>query len=64
MSLIAELKRRNVFRVAAAYVVLSWLVLQITDTLGDTFALPEWTGKFIVLLLIVGFIPAVIFSWQ
>jgi TolB-like protein/thioredoxin-like negative regulator of GroEL len=63
MNLIAELKRRNVFRVAGAYVVLSWLLLQIADTLGDALALPDWTSKLVILLLALGFIPAVVFSW-
>jgi TolB-like protein len=63
MSLFAELKRRNVVRVAIAYVVLSWLLLQVADTLGDTLALPEWTGRMVVLLIAIGFIPALIFSW-
>ena len=49
-----ELKRRDVLRVAAAYAVLSWLLIQVADTLGDTFGLPEWASKFVVMLLIIG----------
>jgi TolB-like protein len=63
MSLFAELKRRNVFRVAAGYVVLSWLLIQIADTLSDTLALPDWTGKMVLMLLVIGVIPTLIFSW-
>ena len=40
MSLVAELKRRNVFRVAAAYAVLSWLILQVADVLFEALELP------------------------
>jgi TolB-like protein/thioredoxin-like negative regulator of GroEL len=63
MSLFTELKRRNVFRVAAAYAVLSWLLLQVADTLGDTLGLPDWSGKLVLMLLAIGFVPAVIFAW-
>ena len=63
MSLVAELKRRNVFRVAAAYAVLSWLVLQVADVLLDALELPANYSKLIVVLLVLGFIPAMVFSW-
>jgi len=63
VSLVAELKRRNVFRVAAAYAVLSWLVLQVADVLLDALELPVAYSKFIVVLLVLGFIPALVFSW-
>jgi TolB-like protein len=63
MSLLAELKRRNVVRVAVAYGVLSWLLIQVADTLTDTLGLPEWTGKLVVLLLLLGLLPTLIFSW-
>jgi TolB-like protein len=63
MSLFSELRRRNVFRVAAGYAVLSWLILQITDVLLDALELPSSHAKLIVVLLIVGAIPALIISW-
>ena len=63
MSLYAELKRRNVFRVAVAYIVVSWLMLQIVDVLAELLALPEWAGKLIFVLLLVGFPIALIFAW-
>ena len=63
MSLLAELKRRNVFRVAAAYVVLSWLMLQAGDILFDALGLPDWTMRMVVALLAIGFIHAVVISW-
>ncbi len=47
----AELKRRNVVRVAIAYAVVSWLTLQFVDVLVPLLGLPEWVGKFVFLLL-------------
>ena len=63
MSLFAELKRRNVFRVAIAYVVVAWLVLQVADVMIDNIGAPEWLFKFIVLLLGIGFPVAMVFAW-
>jgi TolB-like protein/tetratricopeptide (TPR) repeat protein len=58
-----ELKRRNVVRVAIAYAVVSWLVLQLTDVLNQLLGLPEWTGKLVLLLIVAGFPMAVFFAW-
>ncbi|MEJ2514365.1 MAG: hypothetical protein P8080_07335 [Gammaproteobacteria bacterium] len=63
MSLVSELNRRNVFRVAAAYVVLSWVVLQVADVLFEALQLPEVWTRAVLGLLIVGFIPALVFAW-
>jgi TolB-like protein len=63
MNLIEELKRRNVFRVVLAYLVLGWLVLQVADVLVDALELPVIWSKAVVALLLIGFIPAVVFSW-
>ncbi len=63
LSFIVELKRRNVFRVGIAYAIASWLLLQLADVLIDLLDLPEIAGKYIVLLLVIGFIPALIFAW-
>jgi len=63
MSFIAELKRRNVFRVGIAYAVSTWVLLQVTDIIAEILALPEWAPKLILLILIIGFIPALIFAW-
>jgi TolB-like protein len=63
MKLFNELKRRNVFRVAAAYIVLSWVLLQVGDVLFDTLELPGLWGKGLFALLILGFIPALVISW-
>jgi TolB-like protein/Tfp pilus assembly protein PilF len=58
-----ELKRRNVFRVAIAFVVASWLILQIVDVLVPMLDLPEWVDKTILLMLIVSFPIALILAW-
>ena len=59
----SELRRRNVFRVAIAYLVLSWLLIQVADVMFPALNLPEWSITFVIALLIIGFIPALIFSW-
>ncbi|MCH7833495.1 MAG: tetratricopeptide repeat protein [Proteobacteria bacterium] len=58
-----ELKRRNVVRVAVAYAVVSWLILQLTDVLMPLLGLPEWVDRLVFLLLVVGFPLALIFAW-
>ena len=58
-----ELRRRNVVRVAIAYAIVSWLILQITDVLTTLLHLPEWVGGFVFLLLVIGFLLALILSW-
>jgi adenylate cyclase len=63
LSLFAELKRRNVFRVAAAYLVVGWLGLQLTDILLNIVGAPEWVGKAIIALLLLGFVPVVAAAW-
>ena len=63
MSFFEELKRRNVFRVGIAYLVASWLLLQITDILVPILGLTETASKFVFLLLAIGLIPSLIFSW-
>ena len=63
MSLFEELRKRNVFRVAAAYVVVSWLVVQTANTLVNILQLPPAITQTILLLFILGFIPVVFFAW-
>ena len=63
MSIYSELQRRNVFRVAAGYVVLSWVLLQVADVLMDMIGLPAMWGKAVLGLLVIGFPPVMIFSW-
>ena len=61
--LIEELRRRNVFRVGALYLVASWLVLQVADVLAGLLGLPDWTLRFVAFLLMLGFPLALVFSW-
>ena len=63
MSVLAELKRRNVFRVAALYLVAAWVLLQVGDLLFGLLGLPTWTNKLLFAALVLGFVPALIFSW-
>ena len=63
MSFFEELKRRNVFRVGAAYAVSAWVLLQIFDVIGEILELPAWGGKMILAMLIIGFFLALIFAW-
>ena len=62
MSLFRELKRRNVFRVGIAYVVGSWLLIQVADILLEAFEAPAWTLRFIIVLLGIGFPVAMFFA--
>jgi adenylate cyclase len=63
LSFLSELKRRNVIRVGLTYLVASWLLLQITDVLSEILELSGSAGKLVFVVLVVGFIPALIFSW-
>jgi len=63
MSLLAELKRRNVIRMAGLYLVGAWLVTQVAGTLLPIFETPEWVLRALVTLLAIGFIPVLVFAW-
>jgi adenylate cyclase len=60
---IAELKRRNVIRMAGLYIVGAWLILQVSETLLPIFDTPNWVLKLLVYVLFIGFIPAVVMAW-
>jgi TolB-like protein len=63
MQLLTELKRRNVFRVAAAYAFTAWLVLQVADILLNNFGAPDWVFRTLAILFLIGFPVALVFSW-
>lgn len=63
MDLVAELKRRNVIRMAGLYLVGAWLVVQVTDTVFPAFGLPDWALRGVIVLLAIGFVPALVFAW-
>ncbi len=63
MSLVSELRRRNVLRMAVLYAVAAWLIVQVAEVLIDLAKLPDWIGTTTLGLLAVGFPIALIFSW-
>ena len=63
MKFIAELKRRNVFKVGVAYLVGAWLIIQVADILLDNIDAPAWVLQIIFVLLLVGFFLAIFLAW-
>src|SRR6266705_4591312 len=59
----AELKRRNVYKVAVAYGVVAWLLMQIASQIFPFFEIPNWAVRLVVLLLIIGFPIALFLAW-
>ena len=62
-SLFTELKRRNVFRVGAAYLAGSWLLVEVAGTLIETFGYDLVLNRYVIIALAIGLIPALVFSW-
>ncbi len=58
-----ELKRRNVVKVAVAYAIVGWLLIEVTSTVFPLVQLPDWTATFVAMLILVGFPIALILSW-
>ena len=58
-----ELKRRNVYKVAIAYAVVAWLLMQVASQIFPFFEIPSWAVRLVVLLLIIGFPVALILAW-
>ena len=63
MSIFRELKRRNVFRVAIAYAIVAWLLVEVTATTFPILKLPDWSVTLVTALVLVGFPLALIFAW-
>jgi TolB-like protein/Flp pilus assembly protein TadD len=59
----AELKRRNVYKVAIAYAVVAWLLMQVASQIFPFFEIPNWAVRLVVLLLVIGFPVAMILAW-
>src|SRR5205809_4625084 len=59
----AELKRRNVYKVAVAYAVVAWLLIQVATQVFPFFEIPNWTVRLVVLAVIAGFPIALIIAW-
>jgi len=63
MSFFRDLRRRNVFRVAAAYIVTAWLVIQVVETIMPAFGFGDAAVRLVTLLSAIGFLPALVISW-
>ena len=63
MSLLDELRRRNVFRVGAAYAIVAWLLVQVADLLFPVFGAPDWALRIFVIVLLLGFPLALLGAW-
>ncbi len=62
-SFFEELKRRNVVRVGIAYAVSAWLIIQVAETIFPLFGYDDAPARYVVIVLAIGFVPALIFSW-
>jgi TolB-like protein len=62
-SFLSELRRRNVIRMAGLYLVAAWLAVQVSSTVLPMFDAPPWVPRAIVILLAIGFVPALVFAW-
>ncbi len=58
-----ELKRRNVVKVAVAYAIVGWLLVEVSSVLLPAFEAPDWVLRVIVLLIVIGFVLALVLSW-
>ncbi len=63
MSVIAELKRRNVFRVGVAYAIVAWLLIEVASVIFPGLHLPDWTLTFLIIVILAGFPLALILAW-
>lgn len=63
MSFLKELKRRKVFKVAIAYIIMAWLVMQVADVILNNITAPDWIFQVLLLFLVLGFPFAVFFAW-
>ncbi len=63
MSFLSELKRRNVIRMAGLYLVAAWLLVQVASTVFPAFEVPAWGLRALILVLVIGFVPALVFAW-
>ena len=59
----SELKRRNVYKVAVAYAVVAWLLMQVASQIFPFFEIPNWVVRLVVLLLVIGFPIALVIAW-
>src|SRR5919204_6010345 len=62
-SFFGELKRRNVYKVAVAYAVVAWLLIQVATQVFPFFEIPNWAVQLVVLLAMIGFPIALVLAW-
>src|ERR1700694_4772322 len=62
-SFFAELKRRNVYKVAVAYAIVGWLLVQVATQVFPFFEIPNWAVRLVVLAIVIGFPIALVFAW-
>jgi hypothetical protein len=62
-SFFSELKRRNVYKVRAAYLVVAWLLIQVASTTFPALEIPSWAIRLVIVLLALGFPIALLFAW-
>ncbi len=58
-----ELKRRNIVKVAVAYAIVGWILVEVSSVLGPALNLPDWVTTFVAFILILGFPVALLLSW-
>src|SRR3982750_2450768 len=62
-SIFSELKRRNVYKVAVAYAVVGWLLVQVATQVFPFFEIPNWAVRLVVLAIVIGFPLALVIAW-
>jgi TolB-like protein len=62
-SFLSELSRRNVWRIGIAYIIAAWLILQVLETIASVAGAPDWVGKFVLGVIVVGLPIALILAW-
>lgn len=63
LSIFQELNRRNVVRVAVAYTIIGWLLIQVMELAAESFEAPVWVMKMLITIVMLGFLPVLLFSW-
>jgi hypothetical protein len=62
-NIFSELKRRNVYKVAVAYAVVGWLLIQVATQAFPFLEIPNWMVRLIIVLIAIGFPIALVFAW-
>jgi len=62
-SFFSELKRRNIYKVAAAYAITGWIIIQIATSVFPALEFPQWTTQFVIIITLIGFPIALVFAW-